>query len=235
MNSKTITADVVSSYGEKLAGNYENAIRLAKSVKELHIMINQIQAEFTENKKNLGILSKEFFNADLSKKDPEIVGNYDYPLESGTVTVNFKIDGKPFETIKDKPAHEVLQSIFGEHTEKLFGSIDEIHVNETQSKLVCQARKTPELFRVSIKREALPLILREHPGSVEVEVIDLQKYAELYPESVTKKTYATFKPGFLETLSKIDNTIKKAARNLIKDLLKNTLQTAVICGPRIKK
>jgi hypothetical protein len=238
MNAKVITEEVVKSYGEDHEDDYACVSKLAEDIKNLHTDISLKKDALETDKKALGSKSKDFFLIDIAKNEPEIVGNHEYHTPSGKVTVNFKVDGKPFEQINGKPAHDVLKGFFKEHTDDLFGKEDSIQVTAPDFRLLSQACDHPEIFDLSLKPltyEQKMQLVKEHSDWLTVSVIDVPKYAEVYPADVDKKTFVTFKNGFIETLSKVDTIIKKAANGILKALLKDTLQTAVVCGNRSKK
>jgi hypothetical protein len=239
MNAKVITEEVINSYGEDHAGDYDYVTKLAEDIKGLHTEISKKTDVLDTDKKILGSKSKDFFFIDVTKNEPEIVGNHEYHIEGGDkVTVNFKVGGKPFEQINGEPAYDILKGYFKEHTEDLFGKEDAIKVTAPDFRLLSQACDHPEIFDLSLKlltHDQKMQLVKEHPEWVTVTVTDVTKYAEVYPADVDKKTYVTFKNGFIETLSKVDTIIKKAASGLIGALLKDTLQASVVCGNRSKK
>jgi len=238
MNAKVITEEVIKGYGEEHKDDYEYTKRLAEDVKNLHTDISLKKDALETDKKNLGSKSKDFFLIDIAKEEPEIVGNHEYHTTAGKVTVNFKVDGKPFEQINGKPAYDMLKGFFKEHTDDLFGKEDSIQVTAPDFRLLSQACDHPELFDIGLKPltydQKLQLV-KEHPDWVSVVVTDVPKYSDIYPADVNKKSFVSFKNGFIETLSKVDTIVKKTAGGLLKALLKDTLQASVICGNRSKK
>ena len=239
MNSKVITEEVVESYGEEHEGDYAQVMVLAADIKTLHTQISEKTDTLETDKKELGAKSKDFFLHDLVKDEPEVVGNHEYPLPSGgKVTVNFKVDGRPFEQINGSPAYGVLQGYLFEHTSSLFDKQDSIKVTAPDIKLIGQACDHPELFDIGLKPltydQKLQLV-KEHPEWVTAVITDVDKYAEVYPADVKKKTFVSYKTGFVEALTKLDTVIRKSSKHLLKALLKDTLKPAVICGNRSKK
>lgn len=239
MNSKVITAAVVEGYGEGFEGTFIQAKTLAEEIKSLHTEISQKTDTMDTDKKELGAKSKSYFFKDLTKDEPEVVGNHEYHLDSGDkVTVNFKVEGKPFEQINGKPAYDVLQSFLKEHTDTLFGKQDAIQVTAPEFKLKGQACDHPELFEIGLKpltHDQKMQLVKEHPDWVGVIVTDVPKYAEIYPADVDKKTFVSYKTGFVEALTKLDTIVRKSSKGLLKALLKDTLKPAVLCGNRSKK
>lgn len=237
MNSKVITADVVKSYGEE--NDFTQVKAIAEEIKALHSDISKKTDTLNTDKKELGAKSKEFFFSDLTKDEPEVVGNHEYHLDSGDkVTVNFKVEGKPFEQINGQPAYDVLQSFLKEHTDTLFGKQDAIQVTAPEEKLREQACNHPELFEIGLKpltHDQKMQLVKEHPDWIGVVLTDVTKYAEVYPADVSKKTFVSYKSGFVEALSKMDTIVRKSSKGLLKALLKDVLKPAVLCGNRSKE
>jgi hypothetical protein len=213
-------------------------IALAKLVKEEHTQINQLKDTLEANKKSLAEYSKGVFVEDLSKPLPEVIGNHEYHTTEGTVTVNFKVTGRAPVQINGRPSAEVIKEKFGLDTDKLFEIGDDVEVTAPETTLRAQAVEHPELFTISLRpltHEQMMRLVMEHPDFLTVSVVDLKAYATVYPASVQKTLTATFKSGFIESLGKVSDVVKKNVRGLVKAILPNVVQVVVNCGNRSKK
>lgn len=214
----------------------DSFVSLAETIKGQHTQINQLKDTFETDKDKLSSHSKELFLKDISEGD--IVGNHEYHTTDGTVTVNFKINGRPLTEINGKPAINILRDKFKESVDELFSQDTRIKVTPDEPKLRSQACAHPECFDIGLKpltHEEKMRLVAEHPDWITVQVTDLERYAEVYPACVEKETSVNFKQGFIESLSKLDTVVRKSAAGLLKALLPDVLQTAVNCGNRSKK
>lgn len=213
-------------------------IDLAKEIKAQHTQINQLTDMFEVNKKTLSEYSKNLFIDDLSKDMPEVFGNHEFHTSEGTVTVNIKVTGKAPLEINGRPSAEIIREKFGAETDKLFVITDDVKINTEEPTLRAQACEHPELFQISLKpltHEQMMKLVMEHPDYLTVSVVDPQQYAVIYPTAVTKTPAASFKTGFIETLGKTSDVVKKNTRALMKAILPRVVQIVVTCGNRNKK
>lgn len=214
---------------------------LALLIQQQHTQIAQLTDGLKANKARLTEVSMRVFKADLDKDIPEVNGNHEFHTDSGTVTVNYKIPATAHtpKEIKGRPASEVLRERFGTSTDELFEIGDTVEVLTDERVLRTQAREHPELFRISLKEELthqqLMQLVAAHPSMLTVQVTDPQQYARIYPDHVNKTPTVSFKAGFLETLGKLDNVIKRAVKGLLRVMLPEVVQTAVVVGNRSKK
>ena len=213
-------------------------VSLAATVKRQHTELNQLKDQFEANKKSLAEASKGIFLEDIQKKDAEYLGNHEYHTSDGTVTVNFKIAGSAPKEINNRPAADVLREKFGAAADDLFDIESIYDVTADDSILRAQAAEHPELFQVALRplthAEMMQLII-QHPGFVQLSCVNPEAYARIYPEHVEARSVVSFKGGFIETLGKVEEAVRKSAKGLLKAILPNVVQTAVNCGNRSKK
>jgi hypothetical protein len=216
----------------------ESKLTLANSVKSKHTQINQLKDELDADKASLSEYSKGIFIEDISKPIPEVLGNHEYHTAEGTVTVNFKVAGRAPKVINERPAADIIREKFGAETDKLFIIEDDVKVIAPENTLRAQACEHPELFGISLRpltHEQMMRLVVEHPDFLTVSVIDPKQYAVIYPGSVEKTPMATFKAGFIESLGKLSDVVRKNVRGLMKAILPNVIQIAVKCGNSNKK
>ena len=218
---------------------YSDVQTLVTEIKRRHTLINQETDLMEADKKTLGTISTEVFLQDLEKDTPEVLGNHEHHLgDQGTLTVNFKLKGRPLTEINKQPAAKVIKDLFKEHSDKLF-SFDKSHaVQAEEGALRAQACEHPECFDITLKaltHEQKMRLVAEHPEWVTVSVTDINKYAELYPSHVVTTEAVNVNNGFIETVGTIEPTVLKSTRKFLSKLLKPMLTTAVNCGNKSKK
>lgn len=210
-------------------------LSLAKLVKENNKVANEAKAALDKNKKRLAEVSLDEFKTDLSKEIPEVYGNFEYPTEAGTVSVNLKVaSAQSPEKIDDKPATLVLRRTFGESVDQLFDFVDTYKLKADEDAMKEQIKLRPDLFGISLKNELSPdqrkTLVARYPSQFNICVTDPEAYAKAFPDSVAIKQVPCFKNGFLEALGKVDDQVKRNARDLIEAILPEIVTPAVSCG-----
>lgn len=235
MSAKVINHESFQTHEE-----YESVISLAASIKKRHTLIATEQEQLDTEKKELCRISTDIFFNDVEEKFiPDIFGNHEYHIPEDIVSVNFKMASKPFNQIDKKSANDYLKDKFGEETyKKLFDETDTYTVAASETDIISQAGRHPELFRIALRDdldiEALKALVIEHPELVTVQVRDVNGYAEAYPGHVEKITTVKVKKSFLNKCEGLGGDILKKTRSVLKTLLRASISTAVICGNATK-
>jgi len=221
-----------------LGTDFDRINKLAASIKQHHTEINQAQETISAEKKEIMGISRTHFFDDLENPEhaPEVVGNHEFHVEDGIVTVNFKVKSPTMSEINKKPAAEVLKEACGDVNvyDKLFEESDTITPGATPEKMLEQALDHPELFRIQLNETLSPgqlaQLVKEHPDWVEVGIKDLTGYANFYPDCTIKHTIVKTQLKFLDRVSKLDTAVRTRLRGFLKRFLRDTLDMAVICG-----
>lgn len=220
---------------EKLGARALELLTLAKQVKENNKAANEAKTALDKSKKRLTDVSLEEFKTDLAQEVPEVYGNFEYPTEAGTVSVNLKVTTTQSpEKINEKPATLVLRRTFGECTDQLFDFVDTYKLKADEDALKEQIKQRPDLFGIKLKDDLSPdqrkILVSRYPELFSVVVTDPEQYSKAFPESVSIKEVPCFKPGFLEALGKVDDKVRRNARDLIEALLPEIVSPSVSCG-----
>jgi hypothetical protein len=228
-------------------------IALAKDIKAKHALINRESDELEVLKTALTSLAVEDFYKEAKSNSvdgkptkviegvPAIYGNFEIPVDNNDkVTVNFQVGAKSFTTIDDKPAASILKGMFGPQSyEKVFDEKKEHKVIAPEDQLDEQSGKKPELFGYGIRPDADTNALRNlylsHPELFTRQVINLEKYAEAFPEGVETTTKVCIGSGFIEKVGKLDANILENAKRFLVGLFGATLKVAIKCGNANKK
>jgi len=233
MSSKIITKEAFPSEQD-----YEKALGLIKEIKRRHTLIAVETEKFTEDKKTLCETHGELFLKDVSKDIPELTTNHDYHLDEGIVSVNFRVISKPMENLKagavEKPAAEVLKELFGDKYEGTFREEDSYKILADQETLNKLAVEAPECFRLSMKQglsnEDLKKIVSVFPEMFEAAVVDEKAFAVKYPSQVEKTVKVKTNEGFIDTVSKFEDSMKKRIRKFLIGFLTPYATPQVVCG-----
>jgi len=218
---------------------YRNVQSLVSEIKRLHTLINETEETIDQKKKEIKKISTDIFFKSIDEPEiPEFNSSHEFHTPEGVIRVSYKVKARPLTEINGKPAEEITDTLFKEHAEKLFSKESEYTVKSDDNTQRKQACEHPEVFRITLKDltvEQLSKLIIEHPEYLTVNITNLEKYAEIYPEHVDKTTTIKINNGFLDTVDKIDGILKVKARKFIVALLKPTLEPAVVCGNKSKK
>lgn len=245
--AKTIDANVLKPTA------FKEAATLAKKIATTHKKIADMTDEITGHKNRLCEISKDVFFTDLgaeidsegnfvltnhSEHVPALFGNHEYDAEKARVSINFKVSAKEIEEVEGKKADERLAEIFGEDYQKLFIENTEYEVTSSPDQIRRNLDRRPELFDISLKPNLPIEKLREmraaFPGCFELTVKDGEKYAEVHPDQVEKKTKVKLGGKFLEKAAKLTDDVLKEAKVFIVGYLSKHMSSAVVVGPKAK-
>lgn len=211
------------------AKQFKHAQDLVVSIKQRHSTVAKESEKLEAEKRELLDLSKEVFFEDISERS-DFYQNHDYHTEEGVVHVNFRTLSKKLEV------PQAVKDALGDSYSDLFKTTNIYTVTATQDSLLGQAIKSPEMFGVTLKPTLgvvdLTSLVREHPDWVQVVVKDesLADYAKAYPEGVCTKAETKTRNGFIDTIGKLSDTLRKKLRKVFLTILKESLQPVVVCG-----
>jgi hypothetical protein len=187
--------------------------------------VKSLQESLVKVKQVLNGICLELFQNDL--KQGEIYGNHVIETSEGKLTVNFKMAQMADVSSYEETLKEGLKDNYGE----LFMNKPTIEVTTEYPNQKKQFVEHPELFILSLKKSVMMKdmvkIFAKYPEAFEIVIRDLERYSEVYPNSVkkTKKVYP--KNGLLEKLEGISDTLKKKCINTLAKYFDKNMECAI--------
>lgn len=230
-----MVSKVISKEDFKEEELYEEAVELAKEIKNRHTRVAVETAKLEKDKDRLKHISGDkFFRDILESEIPKVYTTHEFETPDGIVKNSFRFKSRPFDKINDKPAYEVLKRLFKSSTDDIFEVSKDYEITAGDSEKTKQFDEHPEFFTVSFREdlpvEKLKLMVKGFPELFELNVTDTASYAKQYPSSVEEKQKVTAKKGFLESVAEIDEEVRKKARKFLAGFLKSAVTSAVTCA-----
>lgn len=207
------------------ADKYSKIRSLANKLIEAIYVYKNLEPHIKRGKESLSQRCKEIFIEDLEQG--EINGNHNFSSGKGDLTVNFRLMNNADIT----QYQQTLLRFLGEHYNDLFDEVTEINITSSRRTKANQFQDYPGMFRLklkeSIRDKEMVMLYNKMPHLFDLEVRDVERYAEVFPQSVetTNKVYP--KNGFIERLGRIESSIKKRVLNVLKSFFENNIETAI--------
>lgn len=207
------------------ADKYSEIRSLANKLIEAIYVYKNLEPHIKRGKESLSQKCKEIFIEDLEQG--EVNGNHNFSSEKGDLTVNFRLTNNADITQYRKTLILFLENYY----DYLFEETTEIDITSSRRTRANQFQDYPGIFRLKLKesirdKEAITLY-NKMPHLFDLEIRDIKRYAEIFPQSVetTEKIYP--KNGFIEKLGRIESSIKKRVLNVLKNFFEYNIETAI--------
>jgi len=202
--------------------------------------LNDLTAMFDRDKEALKTVCEDLFKEDFKGSNPELASTMKFQVEDKVINVVFKMKTSSYKTFKagdiDISAKDVITAAFGEQISKVFQEVFEYEITASQETLSQQHKEHPELVGASLKNlpaEVMEQLIEQHPECFNYHVLNEEVYSAVYSEDAKKVTLMKTKASFIDKASKLEKTLLKKGRNILKKVFDKTLNLSVTVGNRI--